>query len=399
MYNVRHALENAQELGQSYLNSSTSRPARLEALVAAKKLVRELETGEDAMFNRLGDFASTMALNFMIHLGVPRKIPKEGSISLEDLATAVNAEPSFLVRFLRLLCSIDFFKEVSQNTYAHTKHSELYADDITGDIQLCIMNEQWLPVFSRLSEYFADRPLTNPDDPLHQPICWAHNMDGSNWIEVLARKPENMAVFAKMMGSAWDFAPAVGIYPFGEELKAASDQAMAEDKPFMVDIGSSAGDTMKTIRQHFPELKGKMIVQDIPQVIHHIPAGHLPPGIEPQVHDFWTPQPIKGAPVYYLRRILHDWPDRYCQQILSHVADAMDEMSKVLVAETIIPERVEVHDSLVYVMDLAMFTFAGKERTAQAWKDLFEASGLEIVKIWRSDVKAQAVLEGRKKRV
>ncbi|TIA10650.1 S-adenosyl-L-methionine-dependent methyltransferase [Aureobasidium pullulans] len=365
MTSLQHAFETVHASGQTCLQNPETRETRLQALSAARKLVWELESEQGAVFNRIGDLLSTLALGFLVNIGVPQSIPQHGSIFLDELAVKVQADASFLARLMRLLCAFGIFQETDRDTYAHTKQSILYGQ-------------------------------ADPNDPKRHPYGWAHGMNDHHWIEVLARDPKNLALFAKSAGFLVDFAADVYIYPYDKELKGASDKAATDNSVLMVDIGGSTGNTMKILRQHYSDLKGRIVVQDIPDVINNIPAGYLPDGIEATVHDFWQPQPIKGAGAYYMRRVMHDWPDEHCRNILRHIVDAMDEHSKLLIAEAVVPDRVDMRDPSVYWMDLVMFTFSGKERTAAQWKDLFESAGLELVKIWSMEMNTHSVLEGRK---
>lgn len=61
--------------------------------------------------------------------------------------------------------------------------------------------------------------------------------------------------------------------------------------------------------------------------------------IEFMTHDFFHPQPVKGADVYLLRWILHDWPDAYCVKILRALRPALKKNVRVLVAEAVMPPR------------------------------------------------------------
>ncbi|XHG03898.1 hypothetical protein AWENTII_007185 [Aspergillus wentii] len=113
-------------------------------------------------------------------------------------------------------------------------------------------------------------------------------------------------------------------------------------------------------------------------------------------HDFFTPQPVKGALVYYIRRCLHDWPDEECQQILQNLAASMDrEKSRVLITEYIVPEVGSTMFSAW--MDQTMMTFGGLERTEKDWARLLDISGLHLVKIWRTPGVPVGVVEGRLK--
>ena len=55
----------------------------------------------------------------------------------------------------------------------------------------------------------------------------------------------------------------------------------------------------------------------------------------PLANDFFKAQPIKGADVYYMRTILHDWADSYCLQILKLLREAAAPNSKLLILESI----------------------------------------------------------------
>ncbi|KZT10989.1 uncharacterized protein LAESUDRAFT_809834 [Laetiporus sulphureus 93-53] len=97
-------------------------------------------------------------------------------------------------------------------------------------------------------------------------------------------------------------------------------------------------------------------------------------------HDFFTEQPTRGADVYLLRHILHDWEDDVCVTILSHVRKAMGLYSRVLIADNVmqttvgpsylksapspLPANYGYGHSFANMHDLLMFTmFKGGERT------------------------------------
>jgi chemotaxis methyl-accepting protein methylase len=54
-------------------------------------------------------------------------------------------------------------------------------------------------------------------------------------------------------------------------------------------------------------------------------------------HDFFTEQPVKGADVYFLRWILHNWSDKYCIEILRNLAPALKKGARVVVNEFCVP--------------------------------------------------------------
>lgn len=72
-----------------------------------------------------------------------------------------------------------------------------------------------------------------------------------------------------------------------------------------VDVGGGAGHQMLALQKAFPDLKGKMVVQDVEMMIGQVDHETAEAkGLEPMVHDFFTRQPVRGAKVYHLRNVL-----------------------------------------------------------------------------------------------
>ena len=53
------------------------------------------------------------------------------------------------------------------------------------------------------------------------------------------------------------------------------------------------------------------------------------------VHDFFTPQPIKDAAIFYLRGVLLDWPDEVGLGILRNLRDAATPATRLVVQDII----------------------------------------------------------------
>jgi hypothetical protein len=54
-------------------------------------------------------------------------------------------------------------------------------------------------------------------------------------------------------------------------------------------------------------------------------------------HDIFEPQPIKDASVYFLRWIMHDWPDAYAKKILKHLRASAQPSTKLLLCDFLVP--------------------------------------------------------------
>lgn len=174
-------------------------------------------------------------------------------------------------------------------------------------------------------------------------------------------------------------------YPVEEKLGSLTTSA---DDAVLVDIGGGFGQQAIAFRAKYKDLPGRVVVQDIPSTL----AGAQPvPGVEFTAHDFFTEQTIKGAKLYYLRHVLHDWPDAECVSILKNVIPAMGPESKLIIDDVVLPEMGVPWQAAN--MDLLMMqNLAGVERTRAEWDALIDQAGLKIVDVFQYDSKMQGVI-------
>lgn len=130
----------------------------------------------------------------------------------------------------------------------------------------------------------------------------------------------------------------INVFPFEEKIPSLfqSNSNSSDDQPLFVDIGGGRGQMCCAFRARFPTLKGRVIFQDLPQTVAE--AGPPTLGIEGMPHNFLAEQPIKGAKTYFLRYVLHDWPDEKAEAILHRVIEAMGLESFVLINEKVLQD-------------------------------------------------------------
>jgi hypothetical protein len=81
-----------------------------------------------------------------------------------------------------------------------------------------------------------------------------------------------------------------------------------------------------------------------------------------------------------LRWVIHDWADDKAVAILKNVRKAAPPDARVVLVEWVIPETAEF-DSRKW-MDINMLVNAGgRERTASAFRSLYERAGFELEQI------------------
>ena len=100
-----------------------------------------------------------------------------------------------------------------------------------------------------------------------------------------------------------------------------------------------------------------------------------------------------GARAYFLKYVLHDWPDDRCRQILAHLITAMQPgYSKLLINEAVLPDvgaSWEQTSLDLYMMALA----SAMERTEGQWRRLLGGMGLTVLGIWRGGDGTESLIE------
>lgn len=120
----------------------------------------------------------------------------------------------------------------------------------------------------------------------------------------------------------------------------------------------------------------------MPAVIANAGASlaHLPSAVASRIsfqeHDFFQPEPVKGADVYLLRMILHDWPAKEATTILANIVPALKAGSRIIVMDSVLPAPGKIpatQESLLRVRDLTMMeVFNSRERSLDDWTALLE---------------------------
>lgn len=250
-----------------------------------------------------------------------------------------------------------------------------------------------MTVLSRLPEYFHVNGWNNPGDGLDGPFQFALGTD-AHYFDFLSTHPYYGQAFNTVMGMSFrrrgkDW---FKFFPVEERLRVSRTS-----DPLIVDVGGGQGEDLKKFQEHFSDLPGKLILQDLRAVIEG--AKDLS-GIEVQSHDFFQKQPVQHARVYFLRTVLHDWPDKQATQILRNLRDAMSRESILLISETMLPESGVPLPSVISDMQM-MGSFASLERTQVQWQTLLNAAGFELVQVWLpnespiSQAEQPALLEAR----
>ncbi|PYI25505.1 O-methyltransferase [Aspergillus indologenus CBS 114.80] len=393
MHRIQQCLDEVvQSVGQ-FRNPSISlsnQDARYELLVKAMRLVQTIRGPADLVFANFENMTNLGAIRTLLAAGVFDAIPLGGqSMSATNIAARTGVSKEVIVRMMRAVTPFGPFRESGEEEYAHTPNSEIYLAPQMRAV-LSFMVDEYCPAMLRTHEFLRQHQWQDRISLRSNPYTLVHRCEGQTMFEHISQSPERLTRLNNAMVAEDSLLAEIGLYPFAERL---SPLAQA-DQPTIVDVGGGRGHILRQIKENTPSLAGRFILQDRASVITDNGPALTRHGIEPMAHDFFTPQPVKGALVYYIRRVLHDWPDAEVREILTHLAAAMDrEKSRILITETILPE---VGATMAHAyMDHTMMTFGGTERTVKDFARLFEAAGLRLAQVWQSPGVPMVVVEAR----
>lgn len=142
---------------------------------------------------------------------------------------------------------------------------------------------QDLPAFLRNTQY--KNPVDSHNCTLNQTFNSNKSVFG-----LLAGQPELLSRFNNYMtGQRQDRANWLDFYPFESQLDVSG--LKDENAVLIVDVGGAQGHELLAIKDRFPHLPGRMVLQDVPTTIEQInPDGKF----ECTAHDFFAPQVVKG---------------------------------------------------------------------------------------------------------
>lgn len=287
---------------------------------------------------------------------------------------------------MRVLTSSHIFVETGSERYASNHFSRILSTP-ANRAHFKIQNTILGPAAGSLGEFLETHSLEIPTDHHDTPLQFALKTPHDFW-GYLKEDPARSQLFNdSMRSSAIVGAATVPPFPFGTGLKCDS-----EDEVLIIDVGGGKGQALESIRKTYPELKGRMVVQDLPEVIADTEtSAHLPSSIETMAADFFKPQPIRGAKAYFMRRILHDWGDEASRTVLKNIILSMSIDSRILINELVLPDT--GCERRMALNDLVMLTFGGMERSESQWKALLQEVGLEIKNVWRKEGENLSVIE------
>ena len=305
-------------------------------------------------------FRVSQAIYVATRLGIPDRLA-EGPRTIADLAEAAGAHATSLGRLLLYLASVGVLDKVGPDRFALGPVAAALRADVPGSVRSSVLfqlnDTHWRSWGHLLHSVRTGETAFN-------------HVHGTGLFDYLAQNPEVSALFNQGM---------LGNSPAHAQLIARGyDFASLKT---VIEVGAGRGRLIATILAEHQGLKG--ILFDQPHVVADAHSIVEEAGVSSRCElvggDFFKSVP-GGGDAYVLRNIIHDWQDEEAIAILANCRRAMTDKGRLILVERELPDDPRAAPS-VFLADLEMLVnVGGRERTTEAYAELFERSGLRLVR-------------------
>ncbi|RSL83854.1 hypothetical protein BHE90_012770 [Fusarium euwallaceae] len=333
-------------------------------------------------------------IGWLCHFDVLSQIPlPPASLSYADVSAKAGVPISTLRSVARMAMTAGLLCEDRDGLLSHNALSASFVENPHMRVQLLHMFNQTVPIMEKLAQATEKWGSTTAKNETAYNLV--HETDLTFFEHLKSRTDLNEGFDAFMKSRAVSHTGSNV-----EHLLEAFDwKALGEAK--VVDVGGSSGSTATMLATTYPKLK--LVVEDLPGPVKNARARipELPEDVRSRIeildYDFFTPQPVKGADVYLLRTIIHDWPDADAVKILRGIVEAMGPSSRLLIMDMVLPKPgsgSRTFEAALRQKDLTMIqAFNAKERETEEWTDLLAKVGLTIRAIERPAGSELSVIE------
>ncbi|MEU9253752.1 methyltransferase [Streptomyces sp. NPDC048270] len=307
---------------------------------------------------------ATQALGAFTRLHLPDAMDTEAATSTPELARRTGTRPDSLATLLRYLAMLGVVAGGAEGRdgFRLTPLGRLLRADSPDTMRpLALM---YAGPFYR--SFAALDHTVRTGQPAFD------HLFGENHFDHFARDPELADLFDRSMSASSRMFQPLPDHPV---ITAA---ARARAPRTVIDVAGGNGELLGRILTAHPRLRGALLERP-----HAVEAAHrsldaMGCGARCDYLSGDFADLPHGGDVYVLSRILHDWDDDRCREILRHCARAMPAHADLLIVERLLPA--DASPSLATAWDLHMMcNVGGRERTAEHYARLLADAGLELL--------------------
>ncbi|KAJ5950558.1 Winged helix-turn-helix transcription repressor DNA-binding [Penicillium vulpinum] len=356
---------------------------------ACASLGNALEDPADRLLNQAFQIQDLIIARMGIQLGVfDQSQPIFGPC---DVADRSGCDPALASRILRALASLSLLDITQEGKYKLNKSSKSLIDG--GMVHDCIILtvDLALKMSANTLAFFESNGYHNPTNASRG--AFQHTFETSlPFFEWLPSQPRLQNAFNRFMeATAGGVSPAQWVewFPVVPKFQELYERSQKDKKSLtFVDVGGGHGHEAKAVMSRFSHLPCRFIVQDGPEYVKTHDA-QLESGeqgsLERMEYNFFNKQPVEHAHVYFLGRVLHNWPEVQSRQILQNIRQAMDQDSVLLIYDWVLSDNPTDMTPEQTRDDWAMMTlFSAPERSESGWQALLDSASLELLNLWTS---------------
>lgn len=297
------------------------------------------------------------------------RLEETGGDFLPDLAAACKVNPSILETVLQVLQAFGYMKASPEGKWMLGNRAKRLMSTEHGWLKdyVMIWGRQLIPAFESLVE-LADGEKNAFEIKFGKKL-WDHNRQSKIDNELFVRYMD----IATLQHTITDEIPcALNLH------KACS----------VIDVGGGSGRFLASVLKYYPNLQGSVF--DQPHVKTTAENNLITAGCADRGNfiagNFLIDDLPAGADAYFLKHVLHDWPDVGAASILLKIARAMQSNSRLYIIEGLLDDNFASKPWLrTRSIEQTVWT-GGKVRTRRDFDSLLESSGLHIVRV--QDTKA-----------
>ncbi|KAI6354485.1 hypothetical protein MCOR25_008574 [Pyricularia grisea] len=343
------------------LKSSQGLQERARIVELAQQILATTLDPAISLFQSSLQFHFCACLKIVLDLKVGYEIPQHGRISRKQLAKSLKVEEDLLARVMRVVMSQYVFSEPELGYYSHTSISWT----MQGPTQHKLLLHRLGVGFQSSSREPDALRAAGYRNPLPDDLCgfnMAFGYSGTYW-------NYNHTVGKERGDSFEEAMRAVAINSVCETPILYPWETLAADGGLVVEMGGGLGQASQKILEAFPGAGLSFVVQDKHAVTFRSTKSGT--ALILQQHDFFDPQPVRGAAAYLLRHILYHWSDDSCVEILRQIAPVMEKRSRILICDQVVQDHSPSLASVLYDVDM-MTLFNGKARKLSEFRQIFQ---------------------------
>ena len=293
-----------------------------------------------------------------VELGVFDELTGDAALGAADLAPKLKVDSALLYRLLRALADVGLLRESSDFRFTITEAGSLLRADHPQSLRAMALLEA-SPVHNAIWQHLPEMIRSGVQDGFRREF-------GIPVFEYARQNPAYASIFSDAMTSY-----------SGLEAHAICQALRDEDfdGATLCDIGGGYGYLLTELLRTHKAAKG--IVFDLPEVAEKLES-HVSAraGLSDRCQHIGGDmfESVPGADAYFLKHILHDWNDEECARILKTARRAAKPSTRLFLCELVVTGPEQPH--FAKLVDIHMLcACTGRERTADEFKALLEASG------------------------